>query len=96
MKNHYIENAIKTRAVYCTDEGVVFVEDLVRKQILYKFDIFGDRYKYLLYNWLIGPCFFFSPDEKWLIITYGMGIRLIVFFISRSNQFLYFFFLIII
>lgn len=64
---------MKTRAAYCTDEGIVFVEDLVRKQILYKIDIFGDRYKYLLYEWNIRPCFFFSPDEKWLIITYGMG-----------------------
>lgn len=68
-----MENSIKTRAAYCTGEGVVCVEDSVRKQILFKIDIFGDRYTYLLYEWNIRPCFFFSPDEKWLIITYGMG-----------------------
>lgn len=73
MKSYYMENSIKTRAAYCTGEGVVFVEDLVRKQILFRIDIFGDRYKFLLYEWNIRPCFFFSPDEKWLIITYGMG-----------------------
>lgn len=73
MKNYYAENAMKTRASYCTDEGIVLVEDLERKQILYKFDIFGDRYQYLLYEWNIIPSLFFSPDEKWLIITYGMG-----------------------
>lgn len=73
MKNFYTENSVKTKAAYCTDEGLVFVEDLVRKQILYKIDIFGDRYNYLLYNWNIITSFYFSPDEKWLIITYGMG-----------------------
>lgn len=73
MKDYYMENSIKTRAAYCTEYGIVFVEDLVQKQVLYKIDIFGDRYKYLLYEWNIRPCFFFSPDEKWLIITYGMG-----------------------
>lgn len=73
MKNFYIENSIKTRAAYCTEEGVVIVEDLVQKQLLYRINIFGEIYKYLLYEWNIRPCFFFSPDEKWLIITYGMG-----------------------
>lgn len=73
MKDYYRENSRKTRAAYCTDEGVVFVEDLVQKQILYKIDIFGERYKDLLYEWNIRPYFFFSPDEKWLIITYGIG-----------------------
>lgn len=73
MKDYYTKNSIKTKAAYCIDEGVVFVEDLVQKQILYKIDIFGKKYKYLLYEWNIRPCFFFSPDEKWLIITYGMG-----------------------
>ena len=73
MKNYYMENPTKTRAAYCTDEGIVVVEDLVQKQILYKLDIFGDRYQYLLYEWNIRPCFFFSPEGKWLIITYGMG-----------------------
>lgn len=86
MKNYYIENAIKTRAVYCTDEGLVFVEDLVEKQILYKFDIFGDRYKYLLYEWNIRPCFFFSPDEKWLIITYGIGY---IYFVELASGMIY-------
>ena len=73
MKNYYVENSLKTRAAYCTDEGIIFVEDLIQNQILYKIDIFGDRYNYLLYEWDIRPCFYFSPDEKWLIITYGMG-----------------------
>lgn len=86
MKNYYIENAIKTRAVYCTDEGLVFVEDLVEKQILYKFDILGDRYKYLLYEWNIRPCFFFSPDEKWLIITYGIGY---IYFVELASGMIY-------
>ncbi len=73
MKNYYTENSRKTRASYCTDEGVVIVEDLEQKQILYKIDVFGTRYEYLLYEWNIRPYFTFSPNEKWLIITYGMG-----------------------
>lgn len=73
MKDYYAENAMKTMAAYCTEEGIVIVEDLAQNQIIYKIDIFGDRYKYLQYEWDITPYFSFSPDGKWLVITYGMG-----------------------
>lgn len=73
VKNYYMENSMRTKAAYCTDEGIVFVEDLVQKHILHRIDIFGDRYKYLLYEWNIIPSFAFSPDGKWLVITYGLG-----------------------
>lgn len=88
MKNCYCytENPLKTRAAYCTDEGVVLVEDLVRKQILYEIDIFGDRYKYLLYEWNIRLYFCFSPDGKWLIITYGMGY---IYFVELATGIIY-------
>lgn len=67
MKDYYAENAMKTMAAYCTEEGIVIVEDLAQNQIIYKIDIFGDRYKYLQYEWDITPYFSFSPDDKLLV-----------------------------
>lgn len=78
----------QTKVAYCTDEGIVLVEDLVQKQILYKFDIFCDRYQYLLYEWNIIPKFVFFESLEWVSAPLDIDNRKLVTFLN-NNEFIY-------
>ena len=71
--NYYVKSNSNTKAVYCTGDGTVIIQDLVKNSTLFEINIFGEKYKYLEREWNIFPYFSFSPDEKWLIASYGIG-----------------------
>lgn len=70
MLERIISNGQYTARV--DEKGEVTITDLDGK-LAFSLDIMPGRYKYLSIEWEIFAQLFFSPDNKYLIVTYGYG-----------------------
>lgn len=69
-------------SVNCTDSGVIKVENKTDAEKSFEVNLFGNRYYYLLEEWDVMPKIYLTPDEKYIVVTYGIGY---VYFISFSE-----------
>jgi len=70
-------------SVNFTDEGFINVENKTDTNKSFYIHLFQYRYQYLYTEWWAFPQAFFTPDLKYVIVTYGIGY---VYFISLSEK----------
>ncbi len=82
-KYFYTENTDKTKAAYCTKDGLVQVICLATEELLFSVRLFGENFYYLWQEWWVVPNLQFVPDKELLVVTYGMGY---LYLIDLKNQ----------